>query len=102
MQKLNRNLLNNFTFFNENLYVVHLPNGQRKETTIENLFSDRWLKTKIDGKTFNPKSNFDKNKEYSKIVFAEKVIKANQVKIDFSEFKPLFDRIEETIDDFNQ
>lgn len=93
---------NNFNFFCENLYVVHLPNGKRKETTIEDLFSPNLLKTKIDGKTFNPKSNLDKSKEYSKIVFAEKVVKINQSKIDFSGFKQILDRIEESVIDYAQ
>ena len=89
-----------FNRFCDNLYVVHLPSSKGKKTTIENLFPADLLKTKIDGKKFNPNPDFDKNKEYSKIVFAEKVVRAKQTNIDFNGFKPLFDRIENVTKDY--
>ncbi len=84
----------------DNLYVVHLPIIKDRKTTIENLFSPDLLKTKIGGKKFNPNSNFNSDKEYSKIVFAEKVVRANQSNIDFKGFKPLLDRIANVIEDY--
>lgn len=93
---------NEFNYFCDNLYVVHLPSSKGKKTTIESLFPADLLKTKIDGKKFNPNSGFDNNKEYSKIVFAEKVVRANQTNIDFNGFKPLFDRIEDVTKDYKK
>jgi hypothetical protein len=83
--------------------VVHLPSTKGKNTTIENLFPAELLETKIDGKKFNPnQENFDSTRDYSKIVFAEKVVRANQAKIDFNGFKPLFDRIVNVTEDYKK
>lgn len=92
-----------FNRFCDNLYVVHLPSTKGKKTTIENLFPAELLKTKIDGKKFNPnQEDFDSNRDYSKIVFAEKVVRANQANIDFNGFKPLFDRIVKVTEDYKK
>ena len=55
----------------------------------------------LDGKSFNPNTNsFDNSAHYGKHVFAEKVVKANQAKIDFRGFDPLLRRIDEVIEDY--
>jgi len=40
--------------------------------------------------------------EYSKIKFAEQVVKKNQDRIDFSGFKPILDRIDAVLIDFQR
>ena len=43
--------------------------------------------TVIDGKTFNPGDGFDKDKHYSKKVFAHKVVRPKADTIDFTGFR---------------
>ncbi|MFK5915591.1 MAG: retron Ec67 family RNA-directed DNA polymerase/endonuclease [Woeseiaceae bacterium] len=77
-----------------NLYIVLTPLNSGKETAIEDLFDDKTRKIPISGKTFNPDDKKrDSDKEYSKEVFAQKVIKAQKNDIDFNGLKPLLDRI---------
>ena len=74
-----------------NLYYIVLD----KTGSIEDLYSSSVLQETIDGKTFN-KSNisFNQEKYYGKMDFAEKIIKKNLYKIDFSEFKEIFIKIQ--------
>jgi len=90
------------SYFDENLYVVHVPSRSGyKETAIEDLFDKKTLEAKIDGKTFNRKT-VDTKTEYGKTVFAEKVIRANQAAINFDGFKGILDRFKQVIEDYNQ
>ena len=92
-----------FSYFVENLYVAHVPSGSGdEETAIEDLFDKKAIETKVDGKTFNRKAKIDKKTEYGKIVFAEKVVKANQNAINFDGFKEILDRFKGVIEDYNQ
>ncbi len=100
--KINNPCNREFNYICDNLYIVHIPSPEGQNISIERLFDPELLKTRIDGKTFNPKSDFDKKKEYSKTVFAEKVVRINQNDIDFTGFKPLFNRIELTIQNYTQ
>ncbi len=43
----------------------------------------------LDGKTFNPGDGFDRDKHYSKKVFAHKVVRPKADTINFSGFRPL-------------
>jgi len=89
--------------FTENLYVVHTPQADDgSDTAIEDLFPAEVLAKQIDGKKFNKKNQVDSATEYGKIVFAEKVIKANQKDINFDGFKGVFDRIEAAKSDYQQ
>jgi len=47
---------------------------KNKTGAIEDLFDENVLDAKIGGKTFNRGKKIDVNKEYGKMVFAEKVI----------------------------
>ena len=90
-----------FSFFIENLYIAPIPLiDDKKETSIEDLFDRKVLRTKLDGKTFNPKPKIDKKTEYSKIVFANKVIAANQESINFNGFKPVLNSFSGVIADY--
>lgn len=89
--------------FTENLYVVHTPQADDgSDTAIEDLFPAEVLAKQIDGKKFNKKNQLDSATEYGKIVFAEKVVKANQKNINFDGFKGVFDRIEAAKSDYQQ
>ena len=96
-----KNLTKPFYYFVENLYVTHIPAiNNQKETGIEDLFEKKTLETKIDGKTFNRK-NVNPETEYGKFIFAEKVVKTNQRKINFDGFKVIFDQFKLVIEDYN-
>jgi len=90
---------NPFHFAYKNLYVTFVSKESDKE--IEDLFKPEIRNTKIDGKSFNPKKTHGSDNEYGKQVFAEKVIKTNEKKIDFSGFKPIFDNINAILTAFN-
>lgn len=83
----------------ENLSVIFAT--EKDESEIEDLFDNKTLKTKIDGKSFNKSKGMDTNTEYGKYIFAEKVIKANKRNIDFSGFKPLLDKISFVIENYS-
>ncbi|MGY6627943.1 MAG: retron Ec67 family RNA-directed DNA polymerase/endonuclease [Oceanicaulis sp.] len=82
-----------FYHVTDNLYVVKSPENAGQKTSIEDLFSKKLLKSKLNEKVFNPVGPIDPSKEYSKEVFAKSVVKPNADKIDFSGFDPLLDRI---------
>jgi RNA-directed DNA polymerase len=74
----------------KNLYAVPTPFGAaRTPSRIEDLFDASIKATVIDGKTFNPGEGFDKDKHYSKKVFAHKVVRPKADTIDFTGFRPL-------------
>ena len=84
-----------------NLYLLVLPeiNG-KPEVMIEDFFESSVRDTIIDGKSFNPnEKTFNREKEFGKQVFAEKVIKVNQTSINFDGFKPILSRLEAAIVD---
>jgi retron-type reverse transcriptase len=92
-----------FSFFLENLYIVRISSGSvTGKMAIEDLFDEKTLGTKIDGKKFNRKPRIDSATEYGKIVFAEKVVKANQDSIDFGGFKEVLNRFKSVIEDYKQ
>lgn len=102
-KKLNINKgkkLKSFYHFEENLYVLIIP--KTKDKAIEDLFDSKILSMKVDGKIFNRGKKIDTEKEYGKIVFAEKVIKANQQHIDFEGFKEVFEGFRLIIDDYRK
>lgn len=102
-KKLNINkekTLKSFYHFTENLYVLIIP--KTKDKAIEDLFDSKILSMKVDGKIFNSGKKIDPEKEYGKIVFAEKVIKANQQHINFEGFKEVFEGFRLIIDDYRK
>ncbi|UFS69474.1 retron Ec67 family RNA-directed DNA polymerase/endonuclease [Geomonas sp. RF6] len=98
-----KNPAKTFHRYADNLYVILIPNkpGQ-EETAIEHLFDAKTLSTTIDGKKFNSSAELNPKTEYGKIVFAEKVIKANQQNIDFSGFDSILQQFEAVIVDYNK
>jgi RNA-directed DNA polymerase len=74
----------------KNLYAVPTPFGPATTPSrIEDFFDASLKGTVIEGKTFNPDNDFDKDKHYSKKVFAHKVVRPKADTIDFSGFRPL-------------
>jgi len=74
----------------KNLYAVPTPLlAAATASSIEDFFDASIKATVIDGKTFNPGDGFDKDKHYSKKVFAHKVVRPKADTINFSRFRPL-------------
>ncbi|MEK0338526.1 MAG: hypothetical protein QQN41_13940, partial [Nitrosopumilus sp.] len=76
--------------FIDNLYIMFAPT--EKTGAIEDLFDTVTLNTKLNSKIFSRVKTINKEKEYGKIVFAEKVIKVKQKEINFDNFKSVFDK----------
>lgn len=76
--------------FIDNLYIMFAPT--EKTGAIEDLFDTVTLNTKLNSKIFSHAKTINKEKEYGKIVFAEKVIKVKQKEINFDNFKSVFDK----------
>ena len=102
--KCNNLSLNNFEkggikkiIDNGKLYLTtHQLMNNKEESEIEDLFKPNVLAIEINGKKFSRDSKFDTDKYYGKDHFAQ-YITANYENIDFSEFRPLLDNINEII-----
>jgi hypothetical protein len=79
----------------DNAYIIFTT--EKENTEIEDLFEESVLNTKVDGKEFSREDNLGNSSKYSKIVFAEKVVKRNRDEINFINFKPLLKRLEKLI-----
>lgn len=81
-----------------NLYLsTHQLVKGLQECEIEDLFDDSTLNTKINDKTFERDSKlYSDKRNYGKTVFADYISK-NYKNIDFENFKPLLDNINEII-----
>lgn len=80
---------------NNNLYVVtNKLVDDKNECEIEELFDESTRSYVNRGKTFSLKSNYDKEKHYGKEIFS-KYINSNYQSIDFSNFKPMLDKIKD-------
>jgi RNA-directed DNA polymerase len=79
-----------FVHIVKNLYAVPTPLAPGgAPSKIEDLFDASIKATVIDGKTFNPGNDFDKDRHYGKMVFAHRVIRPRADAVDFSRFSPL-------------
>lgn len=85
---------------NTNLYLLTIP---KKETDIdieiEHLFDEKTRGKIIEGKKLSLASKLDSNTEYGKEVFSKYVL-SNYENIDFSNFKPLLNKILEIKKDY--
>jgi RNA-directed DNA polymerase len=85
------------------LYLIKTPlKGKDYKSRIEDFFDPSLLKTKLDGKTFNPDKDHDAPGEYGKVRFAEAVVRPLADKIDFSGFDPLLNRIDAVLADYDK
>ena len=88
----------NFVHVIHNLYLVITPLNIDKDTMIEDLFDSKVLDIKVKNRVFDATEKLKpKEKYYGKNVFATEVISKGGNRIDFSGFKPLFDRISEVL-----
>jgi RNA-directed DNA polymerase len=84
-----------------NLYVVLTPKAPGGgDTMIEDFFEKVVLDEKHNGKSFNPNKPPGSTKHYGKYIFAERIVRPNQHKINFSKFYPILKRIEGAIGDY--
>ncbi len=91
---------NKYYHFAHNLHIMFAIKEDGKE--IEDLFDKEVLDTNVEGKKFSRKDKIDTKQEYSKTIFAEKVIKANQTKINFEGFKPVFNKVKNIIKEYSK
>lgn len=84
-----------------NLYIVLTPVVNQQKSMIEDLFDDATRHKEVSNKTFNPEKDFDKTKEYSKEIFAQKVVIAQKSTINFDGFKPFLDRVVKAIEHYD-
>lgn len=91
-----------FYRLSDNLYLVKTPVGAsaKGDTCIEDLFPAAVLATKLDGKSFDKTKIFGDASTYGKIGFAEKVVRPNASKIDFSGFESTLKGIGACISDY--
>lgn len=84
-----------------NLYAIATPpKPGNKESAIEDFFDDTTKNYKLDGKSFDPKSDADTDSTYSKTAFAHKVVKPNAATIYFGGFSELLASISAVVDDY--
>jgi len=95
------NGMDDFYHLAANVYVVFTPIAKPSDnSSIEDFFEPALLATKIDGKSFNASNEgLDENTEYSKVVFATKVVRPNIAKINFDKFDPILARLEGALED---
>ena len=85
---------NDYYHLCHNLYLIKTPEiGQTGESCMEDLFEASVKARILDGKTFNPKVDKDTATQYGKLIFADKVVRANYDKINFSKFALILNRI---------
>ncbi|MEP0069129.1 retron Ec67 family RNA-directed DNA polymerase/endonuclease [Pyruvatibacter sp.] len=89
-----------YYYLGENLYLVKVPEGAAPTSSIEDLFPDRWLNVKLDGKSFDRDKEHADDTAYGKTVFAEGVVRPNRNDIDFANFDALLARISDCIQDY--
>lgn len=83
-----------FYYLYHNLYLIKTPElGSSGVSCMEDLFDASVRATKVDGKDFDLKDDKDTDTRYGKLVFADRVVRANYSKIDFSQFTTILDRI---------
>ena len=91
-----------FFHVTDNLYLVKTPEtGAIGESCIEDFFDPLLLRTKLNGKKFNPNKDQSAEDEYGKFIFAESVVRPKAATIDFTGFTTLLDRIVAVINDYS-
>lgn len=87
---------------NSNLYILTNPKiCVLQNTEIENLFTEETLKTNINGKTLSLKNDYNVDKYYGKEIFSKFILK-NYSTIDFSNFVPMLDALNNIVLNYNK
>ncbi|WP_273716957.1 retron Ec67 family RNA-directed DNA polymerase/endonuclease [Alkalihalobacillus pseudalcaliphilus] len=85
-----------------NLYLLTVPSiPGLPESDIEDLFNETTLSTLIGGKSFIKKDKYDTSKYYGKEIFSQYIIKNYQF-IDFNKFRPLLDKLNDTLEEYTK
>jgi len=71
----------------------------RSESKIEDCFDALIKSTVLNGKTFVPDNNFNRETDYGKADFAYKVVKPKADGMNFDGFKPILDRLIMVLDE---
>jgi len=83
---------------NKNLVYVRTPElKDKKDSSIEDFFSDGIRKIKVRGKTFLANMDDETIAHYGKKIFAEEVILQKRKTLDFNSFKPILDLLVDSI-----
>ncbi|MEC2277790.1 retron Ec67 family RNA-directed DNA polymerase/endonuclease [Bacillus velezensis] len=92
----------NYLKITSNLYIVTNPlDNDLKECEIEDLFELDTLKTELNGKTFERcKKKYNPSENYGKRAFSKYVWK-NYEDINFENFRPLLDNINQIVTNYN-
>lgn len=100
--KLSTVFRKDFYHIGYNLYLIFLPRINSTETDIENFYSKKIIDLPRKGVYFE-KSNLSHNKpSYSKRIFATEIVPRNQELVDWSNFDPIFERIQLAVQDFKK
>ena len=88
-----------FVHVTGNLYIVATPlKPGAQKSMIEDFFDGTIKSTILGGKAFDPNNTFNSDTHYGKHVFAQKVVRVDADKIDFSDFKAILSNIAMVID----
>lgn len=95
---ITKNTTDPFYHLGENLYLVKVPEvATSADRDIEDLFDPALLKTLVEGKPFDKKKDHGDETAYGKVVFAEKVVRANAATVDFTNFSELLSRVDQCL-----
>ena len=87
-----------FYYIAQNLYVVATPLINGNDSMMEDFFKKSTLAATIDKKTFSVLTpSAPASSTYGKHIFAQKIVKANRDKIDFSDFAPILDSLKAVV-----
>lgn len=98
-QKINSTDGDGYVFVRPNLFVVKIPADGKESFSMENLFPEHLLNSKIGEKKLTLSNKKANNDEYGKMYFAKNVVPTAKEQ-DFIKFKPLLEIFNKIIKDF--
>lgn len=100
-QDIKLNSVETFFHVHSNLYLVKTaPGTDGGLSPIEGCFPEETLNQELDGKHFDIQRKHEDKNTFGKHVFAEKIVRPNAEKIDFSGFSVILDGICDAIKDY--
>lgn len=86
----------------QNLYVVRTPLAAGIfESCMEDMFDALTLSEVVDGRRFSKENEHDTSTHYGKNTFAERVVKKNAGRIDFSGFSDILDEVSNIVNKYS-
>lgn len=83
-----------------NLYLILTPLKNGEDTSMEDLFPQKVLNKKINGKSFNKSNDHCTENQYGKHIFSQQII-LNQHNLTFHGFKPILKAVKDVIAHYN-